>query len=64
MNLFSRNLKLKTCDELSKPACALRSGIAVRQGIHCCVRPQPLMNKVIKVKDTNQKPNYACPAHN
>jgi len=33
-----------------------------RQGIHCCVRPQPLMNKVIKVKDNKQKPNDACPA--
>jgi len=33
-----------------------------RQGIHCCVRPQPLLNKIIKVKDNKQKPNNACPA--
>ncbi len=46
------------------PAAAwqLTVGIAVRQGIHCCVRPQPLMNKDIKVKDKKQKPNKARPA--
>jgi len=35
-----------------------------RQGIHCCVRPQPLMNKDIKAKDNKQKPKDARPAHN
>jgi len=33
-----------------------------RQGIHCCVRPQPLLNKHIKVKDNKQKRKGACPA--
>jgi len=33
-----------------------------RQGIHCCVRPQPLLNKDIKVKDNKQKPKDACHA--
>ena len=37
-------------------------GYCCRQGIHCCVRPQPLMNKDIKVKDNKQKPKGACPA--
>jgi len=37
-------------------------GYCCRQGIHCCVRPQPLLNKVIKVKDNKQKPKDACPA--
>ena len=48
------------------PAAAwqLTVGYCCRQGIHCCVRPQPLMNKDIKVKDNKQKPKGACPAHN
>jgi len=29
----------------------------LRQGIHCCVRPQPLLNKGIKVQDYNKKRN-------
>jgi len=33
-----------------------------RQGIHCCVCPQPLLNKDIKVEDNKQKPKGACPA--
>jgi len=33
-----------------------------RQGIHCCVCPQRLLNKDIKVKDNEQKPKDACPA--
>jgi len=37
-------------------------GYCCRHGIHCCVRPQPLMNKDIKVKDNKQKPKVACPA--
>jgi len=37
-------------------------GYCCRQGIHCCVRPQPLLNKDIKVKDNKQKPKDACPA--
>jgi len=37
-------------------------GYCCRQGINCCVRPQPLLNKVIKVKDNKQKPKDACPA--
>ena len=37
-------------------------GYCCKQGIHCCVRPQPLLNKVIKAKDNNQKPKDACPA--
>jgi hypothetical protein len=37
-------------------------GYCCRQGIHSCVRPQPLMNKDIKVKDNKQKPSDACPA--
>jgi len=40
----------------------LTVGYCCRQGIHCCVRPQPLLNKDIKVKDDKQKPNDACPA--
>jgi len=28
----------------------------------CCVRPQPLLNKDIKVKDNKQKFKGACPA--
>jgi len=32
------------------------------QGIHCYVRPQPLLNKDIKVKDYKQKPKGVCPA--
>ena len=37
-------------------------GYCCRQGIHCCVCLQPLMNKDIKVKDNKQKPNKARPA--
>jgi len=37
-------------------------GYCCRQGIHCYVRPQPMLNKVIKVKDNKQKPKDACPA--
>jgi len=37
-------------------------GYCCRQGIHCCVRPQPLLNKDIKVKDNKQKFSDACPA--
>jgi len=37
-------------------------GYCCRQVIHCCVSPQPLLNKDIKVKDNKQKPNDACPA--
>jgi len=33
-----------------------------RKGIHCCVRPQPLLNKDKKVKDNKQKPKGFCPA--
>jgi len=38
------------------------TGRCCRQGIHCCVCPQPLLNKDIKVKDNKQKPKDACPA--
>jgi len=41
---------------------SLTVGYCCRQGIHCCVCPQPLLNKDIKVKDNKQKPNDACPA--
>jgi len=37
-------------------------GYCCRQGIHCCVRRQALLNKDIKVKDNKQKPKDACPA--
>jgi len=37
-------------------------GYCCRQGIHCCVRTQPLLNKDIKVKGKKQKPKDACPA--
>jgi len=37
-------------------------GYCCRHGIHCCVRPQPLLNKDIKVKDNKQKPKKARPA--
>jgi len=33
-----------------------------RQGIHCCVRPQPLLNNDIKIKDNCQKPKGPFPA--
>jgi len=33
-----------------------------RHGTHCCARPQPLLNKDIKVKGKKQKPKDACPA--
>jgi len=46
------------CHEALQPTI----GYCCRQGIHCCVRPQPLMNKDIKVKDNKQKPKDACPA--
>ena len=49
MNLFETSLPLT-------------AGYCCRQGIHCCVCPQPLMNKDIKVKDNKQKPKGACPA--
>jgi len=37
-------------------------GYCCRQGIHCCVCPQPLKNKDIKVQDNKQKLKDACPA--
>ena len=37
-------------------------GYCCRQGIHCCVCPQPLLNKDIKAKDNKQKPTGVCPA--
>ena len=37
-------------------------GYCCRQGIHCCVRPQPLMNKDIKLKDNKQKLTRVCTA--
>jgi len=40
---------------------ATRLGIAAGRD-NCCVHPQPLLNKVIKVKDNKQKPKDACPA--
>ena len=49
MNLFETSLPLTI-------------GYCCRQGIHCYVCPQPLMNKDIKVKDNKQKPKDACPA--
>jgi hypothetical protein len=41
--------------------CTQRLGIAAGRD-SCCVRPQPLLNKDIKVEDNKQKPNDACPA--
>jgi len=37
-------------------------GYCCSHGIHCCVRPQPLIDKDIKVKGNKQKPNKARPA--
>jgi len=41
--------------------CHLRFGIAAGRD-SCYVRPQPLLNKDIKVKDNKQKPSIARPA--
>ena len=53
---------LNFLETINLKSCTQRLGIAVRQGIHCCVCPQPLMNKDIKVKDNKQKSKDACPA--
>ena len=47
---------------MSESSLPLTVGYCCRKGIHCYVRPQPLMNKDIKVKDKKQKPKGACPA--
>ena len=47
---------------LSETSLPLTGRYCCRQGIHCYVRPQPLMNKDIKVKDNKQKPSKARPA--
>ena len=55
---------LNFLEAINLKSCPQRLGIAVRQGIHCYVCPQPLLNKDIKVKDNKQKLSDACPAHN
>jgi len=62
MSLMSRKIELKKLQDFVEASFRLTVGYCCRQGIHCCVRPQPLMNKDIKVKDNKQKPKDACPA--